>query len=291
MNPADRYRVDKAKVRRSFARAAASYDAAAVLQREVCARMMERLDLVCAKPRQVLDLGAGTGTATAELARRYRGARVIALDIAEPMLQLARRRAPWRGRPAYVCGDVETLPFLDQSADMVFSNLCVQWCNDLDRTFVEFRRVLRPGGVVMFTTFGPDTLKELRASWGGVDAYSHTNAFMDMHDIGDALLRAGLAEPVMDMESFTLTYPDLRALMCDLKAIGAHNATAGRSRGLTGKGQLQALRAGYERFRRDGLLPATYEVVYGHAWAPSERIRTRNEHGRAAVPLDRLRRR
>ncbi|MEJ2645834.1 MAG: malonyl-ACP O-methyltransferase BioC [Gammaproteobacteria bacterium] len=291
MSRGDEYRVDKGQVRQSFGRAAASYDAAAVLQREVGERMLERLRLLRMKPERIADLGAGTGVATAELVRRYRGAGIVAVDIAEPMLQLARRRAPWLGRPGYVCGDVEGLPLRDGSVDMVFSNLCIQWSNDLDRTLGEFRRVLRPGGVVMFTTFGPDTLRELRASWAAVDAYSHTNAFMDMHDIGDALLRAGLAEPVMDVESFTLTYSELRDLMRDLKALGAHNATAGRARGLTGKGRLQALGAAYDRFRRDGRLPATYEVVYGHAWAPSDSIQTRNEHGRAAVPLEQLRRR
>ncbi|HKJ09848.1 MAG TPA: methyltransferase domain-containing protein, partial [Gammaproteobacteria bacterium] len=188
MSRGDEYQVDKAQVRQSFGRAAASYDAAAVLQREVGERMLERLQLVRMKPERIADLGAGTGVATAELARRYRGARVVAVDIAEPMLQLARRRAPWLGRPGYVCGDVERLPLRDGSVDMVFSNLCIQWSNDLDRTLGEFRRVLRPGGVVMFTTFGPDTLRELRSSWAAVDAYSHTSAFLDMHDIGDALL-------------------------------------------------------------------------------------------------------
>lgn len=291
MTEVDRYRLDKARVRRAFTRAAASYDAAAVLQREVGGRMFERLNLVRLTPDTIFDLGAGTGVATADLARRYRGARVIAVDIAEAMLRRARRRAPWRNRPGYVCGDVEALPFADGSADMVFSNLCIQWCNDLDRAFAEFRRVLRPGGVLMFTTLGPDTLTELRTGWAAADGYSHTNVFRDMHDIGDAVVRAGLAEPVMDAESFTLTYPDLRGLMDDLKALGARNATAGRSRGLTGKGRLRALRARYEQFRRDGLLPATYEVVYGHAWCPNDGIHTRNERGGAVVPLDQLVRR
>jgi len=289
------YQVDKAKTRRAFGRSAQRYDQVAVLQREVGDRLLQRLDLLRLKPSRVLDLGAGTGRLSTALARRYRRARVVALDIAEPMLRVARERAPRFGRPRYVCGDMEALPLADGCADMIFSNLSLQWCNEPDQVFAEFRRILRPGGVVMFTTFGPDTLRELRASWAGVDGYTHVNAFLDMHDIGDALVRAGLAEPVMDMETFTLTYGRLRDLMADLKALGAHNVTAGRPPGLTGKQRLKALEQAYEAYRGGGRLPATYEVVYGHAWAPAAGLRTRNEHGRASVTpnvsLEPLRRR
>ncbi len=143
----------------------------------------------------------------------------------------------------------------------------LQWCDDLDAVFAEVRRVLKPGGLLTFTTFGPDTLMELRRAWSSVDGYVHVNQFLDMHDIGDALVRAGLAEPVLDVERYTLTYPDAIVLMRDLKAIGAHNVTAGRpARAHRPRSRLPRMCAAYEAYRRDGRLPATYEVVYGAAW-------------------------
>jgi malonyl-CoA O-methyltransferase len=262
------HRLDKRAVRRAFEQAVDRYDEFAVLQREVGSRLLERLDYVRLEPTVVLDVGAGTGVAAATLARRYPKGRVLALDLAPAMLQRARRRRPWFRKMGFVAGDAEHLPLADASCDLVFSNVAVQWCNDLAGALAEFRRVLRPGGLLMFTTFGLDTLHELRQSWSQADGYSHVSSFPDMHDIGDAVLRAGFADPVMDTERFTLTYPDVRSLMRELKAIGAHNATAGRSRGLTGRGRLQGVADAYERFRRDGVLPATYEVVYGHGWAP-----------------------
>lgn len=271
--PPQGFQVDKRKVRESFERAAASYDQVAVLQREVGERMLERLDLVRTPPRTILDVGAGTGVATAALAKRYRKARVVALDIAHAMLRGARKRAPWFSGMGFVCGDAENLPLAAGRFDLLFSNLTVQWCLDLEATLREFRRVLCPGGLLMFTSFGPDTLRELRESWSRVDGRNHVNAFLDMHDVGDTLMRAGFAEPVMDVETFTLTYEDAYAVMRDLKLMGAHNVTAGRPRGLTGRRRMAAMVAAYEDLRRDGRLPATYEVVYGHAWIPESGVR------------------
>jgi malonyl-CoA O-methyltransferase len=199
------------------------------------------------------------------------------------MCQQARRIKPWLSKLRFVCGDIESLPFADASADMIFSNLCLQWARDLDQTFAEFRRVLKADGVLMFTTFGPDTLKELRHSWAQVDDRIHVNSFIDMHDIGDALLRAGLSEPVMDVEQFTLTYPDVRGLMRDLKQVGAHNVTQGRRRSLTGKSRLSAMQQAYEGFRQGDVLPASYEVVYGHAWIGATARPSQTE-----VPVDTL---
>lgn len=257
---------DKALARRSFEHAAAGYDEVAVLQREVAQRLLQRLDLVKLQPRRVLDLGCGTGQCIPGLMSRYHAADVVALDIAMPMLSRARRRGRWLRKPRCVCADAERLPFADASFDLVFSNLMLQWCTDLERVFVELQRVLRPGGLLLFTSFGPDTLGELRDSWAQVDGYTHVNAFEDMHDVGDALLRARFAAPVMDVERLTVTYPDVWRLMRELKQIGAHNVTAGRPRGLTGKRHMQGLVQAYERFRRDGVLPASYEIVNGHAW-------------------------
>jgi len=288
MNPADPHHTDKSLVRAAFSRAAAGYDRAAVLQKEVAARLVERLDFIKLSPERIYDLGSGTGRVAAALGERYPEAEVVALDFALPMLELARERC--RG-VATVCGDVEALPLADHSAELILSNLTLQWCGDLEGTFREFLRVLRPGGLLMFTTFGPDTLGELRAAWAAVDGRSHVNAFTDMHDVGDALLRAGWAEPVMDQQRFTLTYEDVRGVMRDLKEMGAHNVTAGRNHGLTGKTRLRAMGDAYERFRTEGRLPATYEVVYGHAWAPSgARHRQGAEGEPAAYPFDQLRR-
>ncbi|GIX27815.1 MAG: malonyl-[acyl-carrier protein] O-methyltransferase [Burkholderiales bacterium] len=274
------YRIDKRAVRRAFERAADGYEAAALLQREVAGRLLARLDYIKLEARTVLDAGTGTGYALPGLKRRYPQARLVALDLALNMLRkIETRRGGWRrflpGRdplPERVCGDLERLPLAGASVDLVWSNLTLQWCNDPARVFAEVRRVLRPGGLFLFTTFGPDTLKELRQAFAGVDGYVHVSRFIDMHDLGDALVRAGFADPVMDMEFITVAYAEFGQILRDLKAIGAHNATEGRRRGLMGKNQWRQAQARYEALRRDGRLPATFEVVYGHAWQRAPRL-------------------
>ena len=265
---------DKRKMRQAFEQAAGTYDAAAVIQREISQRLLERLNYINLEPTRVLDVGAGTGISHTGLIRHYPAAKIFALDIARPMLLQARKKQGWwqrlRQPVKLITGDAESLPLADASVDLLFSNLALQWCLDLEQTFKEFKRVLKPGGLLMFTTFGPDTLKELRSCWSEVDGYTHVNNFIDMHDIGDALVRTAFAEPVMDMELLTMTYSDVPSLMRDLKSIGAHNVTQGRSRKLTGKGRLQRVISAYEQFRSEGVLPASYEVVYGHAWIPEK---------------------
>ena len=287
----DPFDIDLLRVRRSFGRSAGGYDAAAVLQARVRAELLERLVVVRLEPAVVLDLGAGTGHGALALKRRYRASQVVALDLAEGMLRQAGRRQTLLRRFRRVCAEAAALPLRDASVDLVFSNLMLQWCPDPDRVLRECRRVLKPGGLLTFTTFGPDTLVELRRAWAAADGHTHVNRFIDMHDLGDALLRAGLAEPVMDVERYTLTYPVVRDLMLDLKAIGAHNANAGRPRGLTGKGALARMTAAYEAFRRDGRLPATYEVVYGQAWCPVAAPLRRQPPGEVRVPVGRIGRR
>jgi malonyl-CoA O-methyltransferase len=260
------FRLDRPGIRTAFDRASAGYEAAALLQGRVSEELMSRLELFKLQPGVVLDLGAGTGRGTKELKRRFRRALVVALDMAPGMLREAQRHQHMFRRFERVCADAMRLPFADSSVDVVFSNLMLQWCDPLDVVFEEIRRVLKPHGFFAFSTFGPDTLKELRASWADVDGYNHVNQFVDMHDVGEALVRAGLVEPVLDVDRMQLTYDDTLALMRDLKAIGAHNVTAGRSRGLTGRGPLARLSAAYERYRREGRIPATYEVIYGAAW-------------------------
>ncbi|HVN41838.1 MAG TPA: malonyl-ACP O-methyltransferase BioC [Steroidobacteraceae bacterium] len=286
--------LDRAEVRDSFSRAARSYDAAAVLQSRVRGELIERLDLVRLDPQVVLDLGSGTGHAASALKRRYRRAHVLALDLSEAMLREAGRQRGLFTRFDRVGADAAALPIRSGSVDLLYSNLMLQWCMDPDQVFRECRRILKPGGLLTFATLGPDTLIELRRAWQAADpAHVHVNRFLDMHDLGDGLIRAGLAEPVLDVERCTLTYEDVRDLMQDLKSIGAHNVASGRARGLTGRRTLAAMRAAYESYRRaDGQLPTTYEVVFGHAWAPTGAGRDRREPpGVTRVPLTDISRR
>jgi malonyl-CoA O-methyltransferase len=263
------YALEPGRVRRAFDRAAETYDGAAVLHAEVRENLLERLRLVTLVPRVVLDAGAGTGHGSRALKRRYPKALVVALDSSRRMLKVAGRQQLWLRPFGRVCGDAGRLPLADGSVDLIVSNLMLQWC-DPDAVFAEFRRVLKPSGLLSFSAFGPDTLRELRSSWGQVDARSHVHQFIDMHDLGDALVRHGFAAPVLDVERFTLRYLDVRGVAADLKATGAHNATAGRAKGLTSPRKFAAMQAAYEHFREDGRLPATYEVVFAHAWVPAD---------------------
>lgn len=283
------FEIDKKQVRRAFSRAAQDYDAAAVLQREVCIRMLDKLSYIKLQPARVLDVGSGTGWGTRQLGERYPKAEVTALDIAFGMLQQARGTSSWwkkvfaGKRENFLCADVEALPIASGSMDMLWSNLALQWCNDLPATFVELQRVLKVEGLLIFSSFGVDTLHELRTAFHGVDGHNHLNRFADMHDIGDMLVAAGFADPVMEMERLTLTYNDVRAVMQDLKSIGANNATAGRGQGLMGKAAWRRVTENYEKLRRDGKLPATFEIVYGHAWKPAPK---NTQDGRAIIKTD-----
>ena len=264
----DEYTIDKARVRTSFDRAAETYDAAAVLQKLVRDEMFDRLGLIKVSPHTILDAGCGTGHGSFQLQKRFRSAHVFSLDLALGMLQKTYAQQSWLskmfGQKRLVCADIEHLPVAENSMDMVWSNLALQWCNDLDQSFTEISRVLKPNSLFIFSTFGPDTLKELRAASN--NGKTHVSRFIDMHDIGDALTRNGFSAPVLDVERYTLTYDDVKSVMTDLKSIGANNATQGRGRGLTGKSFIKQLAAEYEQFRADGKLPATFEVIYGHAW-------------------------
>lgn len=274
----DSYHIDKARARASFGRAADTYDAAAILQKQVREEMLSRLDLVKLNPQTILDAGCGTGLASHALQKRFAKSQVVSLDFALPMLQKTRSTSPNNGlmgqvknllggaKQSLLCADIESLPLANASVGLVWSNVAIQWCNDLDAALQEFHRVLQPEGLLMFSTFGPDTLKELRIATSSQTGVTSVSRFLDMHDIGDAMVRAGFSAPVLDVERFTLTYDDVKSVMRDLKSIGAHNATDGRARGLLGRGFLRNLEASYEQFRQNGKLPATFEVVYGHAW-------------------------
>ena len=282
--------VDRRQVRRNFSRAAAGYDDVAVLQREVGCRMLERLDYVKIAPQRVLDLGCGTGASLAALSERYRDAQVLGADLSEAMLGAARSqrsRLHWllpfmrKRQASLLAADALALPFKSGSVDLLWSNLMLHWLDDPLPALREMQRTLAVGGLMMFSTLGPDTLKELRASFS--DGEVHTQRFADMHDYGDMLLECGFSDPVMDAEVLTVTYATFDDLLRDLRQGGASCAMTERRRGLAGRSMWQAAREAYERRRHDGRLPATFEVVYGHAWKAQP---TTAADGRSIVRFD-----
>lgn len=286
--PADDYFLDTRSVRRAFDRASASFANCSQVHAEIRTRLLERLDVVRLAPGVVVDLGAAHGAGAKALCTRYRAARVIAIDLSQAMLRRASRQQGLLRRFARIAADAQHLPLANASVDLLFSNLMLQWCADPDAVLHELRRVLRTGALLVFTTLGPDTLKELRQAWSS-DAHVHVHRFIDMHDLGDALLRAGFAEPVMDTERLTVTYPDLAALERELKGSGSCNLAAGRRRGLSGRHLEQAVHARYEALRRANVLPVSLEVVYGHAWVGDSR--PSSNPGEVRIPLTALRRR
>lgn len=261
---------DSRHIRRAFSRSAASYDAAAVLQHEVEKRLLESLDYLGDRtPTVAVDLGSGPGHAAAALHKRWPKAQVIALDLSLPMLREAKKQAGWWKPFSRVCADARALPLAEGSVDVIFSNLCLQWVDDLPAVFAGFRRALKPGGLLLCSTFGPDTLYELREAFAHADDTPHVSRFTPIAQFGDALLMSGFRDPVLDRDRFTLTYPDLAGLMRDLRAMGATNALRTRRHTLTGRSRFARASAAYDTLRgEDGKLPSTWEVIYAHAWAP-----------------------
>ena len=271
----DEYYLDPLLVRRIFDRASATFDDFSGVHAELRTRLLERLDVVRLDPSVVVDLGAGTGHGARALQDRYRSAHIIAVDISTRMLARSRRQQRLLKRFGRIATDAHRLGLKTGSVDLLFSNLMLQWCADPDRVFGEMARVLRPEGLLTFTTLGPDTLKELRMAFGG--DHVHVHRFIDMHDLGDALMRAGFAEPVMDTERLTVTYPDMNALLRELKGSGSSNVASGRQRSLRSPRSHDRAKQRYA-WRGNEPLPVTLEVVYGHAWAGKE--------SRRATPSD-----
>jgi malonyl-CoA O-methyltransferase len=264
------FAIDSGFARRSFERASERYDDYAVLQSQVRTELLARLDLVSIEPRLILDAGAGTGHASRALKKRYPRARVIALDFALGMLGKAGAQRGWLRPFDRLCADACALPFAAASVDLIVSNFLVHWCHP-GALFRELRRVLAPRGLLTFTSLGPDSLGELREAWAAVDAHSRVHRFVDMHDLGDELVRSGFAAPVLDVERYTLQYNSVAALLADLRGAGAHNAAVARPKGLTGKKKFAALAQAYEPCRQQGRLPASFEVIFGRAWTPAAR--------------------
>jgi malonyl-CoA O-methyltransferase len=273
----DEYRIDEPRARRAFERAAPTYPAAARLEREIGARMLERLELVRLAPGVILDAGAGPAPQAEGLRLRYPDALHVALDWSHAMLRKRTSRAGWLGRilgmrgPAAVCADLRRAPLAAASCGLVWSNMALHCVCDPLPAFADFSRVLRPEGLLMFSTLGPDTLKELRGACEGAGTPGSVHRFHDMHDLGDMLTGSGFAAPVMDMEVIVLTYPGVAALVADLRATGQVSSAAGRARTLTGKRRWTAVRDALESRAVDGRISLTAEVVYGHAWKGTPR--------------------
>jgi len=280
--------LDRKAVRRAFERAAPGYDRYAVLEQEVESRLLERVGFFRYQPDRVLDLGCGTGSASRALGAQFEDAQVIALDWSPAMLAMSGSSEGVN--PSKVCADMHAIPLAAASMDLVFSNLALQWSVDLPAVFTEFRRVMKPGGMLVFTCYGPDTLSELRQAWQAVDDFPHVHDFPDMHDIGDMLLATGFSEPVMDVERLTLEYRDVMSLLRELKGSGAQNAATLRFRALTGRSRLLKMQQKYEQFRCNDRYPASYEIIFGASFAPAEGQPVRSPEGEIATfSIDALR--
>ncbi|MHB8353605.1 MAG: methyltransferase domain-containing protein [Burkholderiales bacterium] len=270
--------LEKDRVRHHFNRSASLYADRAFLAREVGQRLLQHFEFLKTQPTRILDLGAGTGFAGDDLHRLFPQSALFALDMADALL----RANPWRPQPWWrcfgrpdtrfaLCAEAERMPLQSASMGLIWSNLMLPWTS-LETTLKEVYRVLEPDGLFMFSTLGPDTLKELRAAFGELaDGQSHVQDFTDMHDVGDALVHAGFSNPVMDREDLQVTYADLASLFQDLRLAGGSNTLEGRPRGLMGRQRWLTMTLAYERLRHEGLLPATFEIVYGHAWKPAPR--------------------
>lgn len=276
--------LNKKIMRMRFNRAAHKYQKAAILQREIADRLLSRLQLIKIAPGRILDFGARNGEGSEKLRERYPKSKVFAYDCSEKMLRQHRRR--WFKSNAKICGEYTDLPFASGSFDLIFSNLSLHWINEPARTLQEFFRILAPNGLLLFSTVGPDTLRELRS------VTTHVHAFADMHDIGDALLKTGFTDPVMDMEYLTLHYDSVSRLIADLKETGTTNAREDALRGLMGRGRWQKLLDEYhQRWQlSDGRIPATIEIIYGHGWKPtySEQV---DSAGEIRIPIGAIQRR
>ena len=273
----DPFLLDSRDVRRRFDRAADTFGAADFVHGVTRDGLLTRLQPLRIDAKAVLDLGAATGSATALLRKRFGGAHIVSLDLSRNMLRQHKHRRRWFTRTSGVQADAQRLPFADQSFDVVFANLLLPWANDPAAVLTEVSRVLRKGGVLAFATLGPDSLKQLSLAWGDVDAgaahvnRAHVHRFLDMHDIGDALVRAGLADPVLDVDRLTVKYPDARKLFRDLTLSGSRNSLAGRRRGLLGKGQFNRLVAALAAASPGAGIEIDLELVYGHCWSTGPR--------------------
>lgn len=262
----DRHPLASTSVKRRFDAAAAGFDNAAFVHTVARDGLLQRVAPMLIKPKQIVDLGCATGAGARALAKQYRGSQVLAVDSSAAMLRESRRLRSRFSKVRELLADAETLPLQKEGTDLVFSNLLLPWLNEPEAAFSRIAHILRPGGLFLFSALGQDSLKELREAWAEVDGYQHVNSFPDMHNIGDALVRAGLRDPVLDVDYLTVTYREPRALYKDLTEAGARNSLTRRNPALTGRQLFHRMERALEKRFQNGQLSLTIEIVYGHAW-------------------------
>jgi malonyl-CoA O-methyltransferase len=272
----------------AFNKAAHTYAHASFLYQAIGERLLSRLDYMRCEPQVILDVGCGLGHGAELLAARYPQAEVIALDFAINMIQEGKKTHPVSSIN-WIVGNVENLPLLPESVDLIFANQCVQDVDDINALFQLFHRVLKPGGVLLFSTLGPDTLKELKAAWACVDTYGHMHELKDLHVYGDALLSQQFMQPVVDREEMTVHYKEPAVLLKDLKEQGGYNIHPVRRKGLMGVDARDYLFQMLDTQKQEGKIALTYEVVYGHAWRGESLSRYNAKTGETSITLDQLR--
>ncbi|MBP9721901.1 MAG: malonyl-ACP O-methyltransferase BioC [Gammaproteobacteria bacterium] len=279
------------KIKQAFNKAAASYSTTAVLQQEICHRLTEQLEFFTIKPELILDLGIGTGLSIPPLANLYPDSKIIGLDFAEQMLNIAKLNNQ-NNNNLFICADINNIPIADNSVDIIFSNFSLQWCDNIADVFRECYRILKNDGLFIFSIPGPSSLYELKEALNAVDPeYDHVNNFIDMHDLGDMLVQNKFAHPVMDNDQFTLTYKNIINILKDLKALGANTKlSANYRKTLFGKYKFNQLYYAYEKFKQsDNKYPLTYEVIYAHAFKLAKPVRVKHpELSEIAVPIEKI---
>lgn len=277
------------RIRSALNQASPYFKTVDVLHKAIASRLLERLELFKIKPKTILNVGARTGDENHQLAKYYPRAQIIGIDIADKMLKTAASQKKWLSKETFICADTDYLPLKDESVDFIFSNLALHWHEPLSITFKEWYRVLKKDGVMLFSTFGPDTLKELKHAWQSIDTSTHVNSFLDMHDVGDLLLQTPFGDPVMDMDYLTLTYPTLDKLLRELKLAGSCNLTENKKKCLTGKHVIKKLEKAYSPFLTQSQhYPSTFEIVYGHAWKTSTTQKQTSQYDEVKIPVSQL---
>lgn len=264
--PNEKHRLADRAVRQRFESAARNFDEASFVHGAARDGLLQRVAPMLIKPRRIVDLGSATGAGARALIKQYPKSRVLAVDSSAAMLRESKRQRGRFSRIRELQADATTLPLQKEGTDLVFSNMLLPWLNDPDAVFSRIAHALKPGGLFLFSALGQDSLKELRDAWAEVDGQSHVNLFPDMHNIGDALVRAGLRDPVLDVDYLTVTYRNPEALYRDLTMAGARNSLTGRKRSLTGRDRFHRMEQALKKRMVNELLPISIEIVYGHAW-------------------------
>lgn len=283
----------KLQIKKNFEKAAKSYNQYAVLQHEVGRRLIDRLELIKVNPANILDLGSGTGHTSNKLIEKFPNANFFLNDLAFNMLNISKHELS-KENIFHINSDMEVLPISDNSMDLIFANLSFQWSFNLEKTIKECYRILKPNGLLIFTTLGIDTLWELRSSWHKVnESFHHTNQFLDMHNLGDGLMKSRFASPILETKNITLTYSKLIDVMQDLKKIGANTIinSENQKKSLLGKTEFRNLEAEYSKLKSNNKFPATYEIIYAHAWKLSDKDKPKAKHPEVSetlIPVEQL---